>query len=70
MNVDLKPYELYRHWEQRLITLRTATKGHYSPDEDCIVDAMTAAWEQLTPDEKHLLDAEGPRALNHLKYII
>ncbi len=56
----------YREWEQRLIILRTRTGGHYSPDEDRIVNAMTAAWEEMTPAEQTVLDEEGPRAPNRL----
>lgn len=56
----------YREWEQRLIILRTRTGGHYSSDEDRIVDVMTVAWEELTPVEQAILDEEGPRAPNRL----
>lgn len=58
--------ERYREWEQRLVILRTRTNGHYSLDEDRIVDEMTAAWELLTTQEQAQLDAEGPRAPNRL----
>lgn len=56
----------YRHWEQRLILLRTRTGGEYSHEEVPIVEAMTAAWEDLTEAEQALLDQEGPQAPNRM----
>jgi hypothetical protein len=43
------PLARYRQLERQLFTLRTATKGYYSPDEVRIIDAMLEAWKGTTP---------------------
>ena len=51
----------YRQLERRLWMTRWRHAGHWSVEEDAILDEMEAAWMTLSEDDRALLRLEGPR---------
>jgi hypothetical protein len=50
----------YRQLETRLRNVRSDNNGQESPEEDEILDSMDVLWYDLTPEEREMLQNEGP----------
>lgn len=59
----MAPLERYRNLESALVHVRWVHRGLESAEEDALLDEMEAAWQDLSPEEQALIDAEPPRSL-------
>ncbi len=53
----------YRTLQARLIALRRRYDGYEAPQEEALLEEMTAVWLRLTASERQGIEAEGPVTL-------